>query len=40
MSKKRKKPGIIPPPIYEKLFIAHGGKMANEFISETKSKLK
>ncbi len=32
--------GIIPPPMYEKLFIAHGGKMATEFISETETQLK
>lgn len=32
--------GIIPPPMYEKLFIAHGGKMASEFISETETQLK
>ena len=32
--------GIIPPPMYEKLFTAHGGKMATEFISETESQLK
>lgn len=32
--------GIIPPPMYEKLFTAHGGKMASEFISETQTQLK
>lgn len=32
--------GIIPPAMHEKLFTAHGGKMANEFITETETHLK
>lgn len=32
--------GIVPPAMFEKLFVAHGVKMANEFISETETLLK
>ncbi len=32
--------GIVPPNMHEKLFAAHGAKMANEFISETETQLK
>lgn len=32
--------GIVPPNMHEKLFIAHGAKMATEFLSEYESQTK